>query len=145
VNKENVTNTQTKEGIEESPLDLDSDDDFVSIPPFKSLKADEGSILLNKEENFINREELVEIATVDEDDVVLISSSLPSNTSQKSKATAKERWKEIFASKKGAAPKPPPSKPNVKIPYYKKIPGSTFYVDAFKYGEISDCTGYFLT
>ncbi|ORX70515.1 hypothetical protein DL89DRAFT_277980 [Linderina pennispora] len=34
-------------------------------------------------------------------------------------------------------PKPPPS--------YKRMPHTPFTVDAFKYGRIADCTGYFLT
>ncbi|KAG2174297.1 hypothetical protein INT43_004320 [Umbelopsis isabellina] len=44
-------------------------------------------------------------------------------------------------------------KPNVppvrgaprKCPFYKRLPGTTLTVDAFSYGKVEDCTGYFLS
>ncbi|KAH8554165.1 DNA repair metallo-beta-lactamase-domain-containing protein [Umbelopsis sp. PMI_123] len=39
----------------------------------------------------------------------------------------------------------PPTRGPRTCPFYKKLPGTTLTVDAFSYGKVSDCTGYFLS
>ncbi|KAG2180667.1 hypothetical protein INT44_003674 [Umbelopsis vinacea] len=54
--------------------------------------------------------------------------------------TSTKQW--FGEDKKGNAP---PMRGPRNCPFYKKLPGTTLTVDAFCYGKVSDCTGYFLS
>jgi len=128
----------------------------TSIKGNGDIEANLDASILNKEvDNIDNSEDEVMITNVNKTTEKTKSQSnignffKSNNANQPTKVkvppTNKPLTSKTLTSKPSVGNKFKRNQPAKQCPFYKKIPGTSFTVDAFRYGEIAGCTCYFLS